>query len=421
MLVVLGVGALVRYDRFAQEAREARQLTLGGVARELATEKQTFDVVLSRLGAGAGSFGLLSEPQKALLASLFTLGDYSALDRQPQLTLAQLRAGLEELAARRGPVPEAAERAVAQVEPLGLPASTAALTGEPYLKDIGLGFLWGDRLHPGKAAHAGDAQRLAAVLDGVALGTVELALPVDAGPARVTTIDGLLDVLERSGHVLEVRDERLLANFGDLERTGRPVATPLWAATGLRDEEGEVFLPVPHAQLVLEVRGPWASGQVTFYPSLDLAGDGSGGARFRADVTADQPWCGLRVAHRYTGAEARRAVALMALMRRGLDDKVRARKLALDGYFALGVCTLAPAVVEQALTGATTLWPLTHDPALFGGDDELDRLVRALPSDGRGGPPPSAERLRGAVPFAQASLAPFPELARAATRAGIWK
>ncbi|MBX7099067.1 MAG: hypothetical protein K1X89_15255, partial [Myxococcaceae bacterium] len=388
---------------------------------ELATEKQTFDVVLSRLGAGPGAFGLLSEPQKTLLASLFSLGDDAALDRQPQLTLAQLEAGLAELAARRGPVQEPAEPRPVRTEPLGLPASGPALTGEPFLQDLGLGFLWGDRLEPRKAAHAADSSRLASVLDGLALGALVVELPADAGAGPAATLDALLDALERSGHVLEVRDERLLANFGDLERTGRPVATPLWAATGLRDQEGDVFLPVPHAQLVLEVRGPWVTGQVTFYPSLDLAGAGDGGARFRPDVTADQPWCGARVAHRYVGAEARRAVALMGLMRRELDAKVRARKLPLDGYFALGVCTLAPAVVEQALEGATTLWPLTHDPALFDGDGELDRLVRALPVDGRGGPVPQLARLKGAVPFERPETVPLPELARAAARAGIWK
>ncbi|MBX7100250.1 MAG: hypothetical protein K1X89_21215, partial [Myxococcaceae bacterium] len=117
MLVALGLGALVRYDRLVQQSRASSQLTLGGVARELATEKQTFDVVLSRLGAGPGAFGLLSEPQKTLLASLAALGDYAALDRQPQLTLAQLEAGLAELAARRGPVQEPAEPRPVRTEP----------------------------------------------------------------------------------------------------------------------------------------------------------------------------------------------------------------------------------------------------------------------------------------------------------------
>ena len=76
------------------------------------------------------------------------------------------------------------------------------------------------------------------------------------------------------------------------------------------------------------------------------------------------------------------------------------------------LCTLAPAVVEQAVTGKTTLWPLTHDPSLFDGDGELDQLVRALPHDGRDGSVPTDERLRGSIPWRTADAVPFKFLAR---------
>jgi hypothetical protein len=116
---------------------------------------------------------------------------------------------------------------------------------------------------------------------------------------------------------------------------------------------------------------------------------------------------GGRLAHRYTGDRAVEAVRLMGRLRRAAAEKVARHALPLDGYFALGVCTLAPALVEQALTGRTTLWPMTHDPALFAGDDEVDRLVRALPSDREGSPPPTAARLRGAVPWDEAESVPL--------------
>jgi hypothetical protein len=160
------------------------------------------------------------------------------------------------------------------------------------------------------------------------------------------------------------------------------------------------------------VRGPKVNADVTFYPSLDLAGDGSGGARFRADVTADQSWCGGQVAHAYVREQAVRALELMLVMRRELYAKVQAKALPLDGYFTLGVCTLAPAVVEQAIGGETTLWPLTHDPSLFDGEGELDRLVRALPHDGRDETVPSDERLRGSLPWRSSKELPYKFLAR---------
>jgi hypothetical protein len=102
----------------------------------------------------------------------------------------------------------------------------------------------------------------------------------------------------------------------------------------------------------------------------------------------------------------------MLLMRKGLDEKVHAKGLPLDGYFSLGVCTLAPAVVEQALFGRTTLWPLTHDPKYFDADTELDALVRALPFDGRDDKVPDDVRLKGALPWRTLREVPFPQLAR---------
>lgn len=83
--------------------------------------------------------------------------------------------------------------------------------------------------------------------------------------------------------------------------------------------------------------------------------------------------------------------------------------LVKDGH-TLGVCTLAPAVVEQVLTGKTTLWPLTHDPALFELDDDFDRLVRTLPHDGRGSPPPDDARLAASLPWETADGVPFRRL-----------
>ena len=57
-----------------------------------------------------------------------------------------------------------------------------------------------------------------------------------------------------------------------------------------------------------------------------------------------------------------------------------------------------------------TVWPLTHDPALFDGDGELDVVVRALPHDGRGAPVPGDDRLKASVPWATLKDVPFPHL-----------
>jgi hypothetical protein len=405
-MLVLAAGAFVRLSRLPHE--DPRWYTLSSLARELAKENQTYDVVIGALGGGADAFGLISDEQKAFMRLVFSQGKYELLDRQPQLTLKTLGQGLDVLAGKRGPTP-VNPPPEHRAEPLGVPTGKPGLTGEPFLKDIGLGLSWGDRLDPEKAARAADSQRLADVLEAVALGELDVE-----GFDMAHFPTSFVERLTAQGHQLRVVDQRLAANFGDLERRGRPVATPLWVATGRQLPDGDpLLLPVPHAQLVLIVRGPKVNADVTFYPSLDLAGDGSGGARFRADVTTDQRWTGGWVAHTYEREQAVRALELMLLMRKALDEKIAAKQLALDGYFSLGVCTLAPAVVEQALFSQTTLWPLTHDPKYFDGDGELDRLVRALPFDGReDGKPPDDARLIGALPWRTLRDVPFPTLAR---------
>jgi hypothetical protein len=405
IFALLAVGALVRIDRLSKQGakRDERFLTLGQLARDLATEKQTFEVVLGKLGAGPNSFGLIGEGELAVMRKLFELGDYEGLDAQPQLTLDDLGGALGLLASHRGPV-SFAPLAVPVHEPLGLPTGKPVPAGEPFLIELGLELKWGDRLDPEKASRGLDSARLAQVLEGLALGTLVL----EGGAA---TPAELLTRLVKEGHTAVVVDQRLAANFGDLERRGKAIATPLWVGTGRKTATGEELrLPVPHAQLLLQVRGPTVNADVTLYPALDLTGDGGGGLRFRADLTKDQPWCGGRIAHRYENADALKAVEWMTVLRRGWEAKVRGKSLPLDGYFALGVCTLAPAVIEQALTGKTTLWPLTHDPALFDSDDALDRLVRALPHDGRGAAAADDARLSASIPWARVEEVPFEHL-----------
>lgn len=397
--VILAAGFILRLSRLPNLNIDARWYTLGSLARELAQEKQTYDVV-------ANALGIITEEHKSFLRAVFSRGEYEVLDQQPQLTLPMLAQALEVLASKQQP-PSAEAPLEHRTEPLGLPTGKPGLTGEPYLKGLTLDFTWGDHLDPARAARAADSQRLADVLEGVATG----ALAVEGfDMARFPA--SFVETLTAQGHTVEVVDQRLAANFGDLERRGKPVATPLWVITGRRVESEPLMLPVPHAQLVLRIKGPKVNADVTFYPSLDLGGGGAGGARFRADVTADQPWTGGWLAHTYTKEQGVRALELMLLMRKELAAKALANKLPLDGYFALGVCTMAPAVVEQALFSKTTLWPLTHDPALFQGDGELDQLVRALPHDGRDDSVPGDERLKGSLPWQAANDVPFKFLAR---------
>ncbi|MBI5368245.1 MAG: hypothetical protein HZA54_14515 [Planctomycetes bacterium] len=394
-------------------------MTLGELARELSNDPAAFDDLLNRVGGGGTAVGNLSAEDRTKLRALFNSQDFAALDRQPLTNLDNLALGIDGLGARRGR-PEAAPPAngsgtspvTPAVEALGIPTNTPPLTGEPFLQPMGHGMMHGDHLDPDKARRYGDSKRLADVMERLALNQPgEPAFKVTYNGGTYTTTDGLIRALQRSGHTVVVEDQRYLANFGDLEKDGRAVATPVWADTGRRDAAGNpVVIPVPHAHLAVTVRGPEVNGDVTLFSGLDVAGNGGGGMHFRADASADAPWVGGKVANTYTGKDAVKAVRLMGLLRRSADEKVREHRLPLEGYHALGVCTMTPALVEKALRGKTTIWPLTHNTALFTGDGEIDRLVRSLPTDGHGSPPPSNERILGSIPWAKTDDIPFPSL-----------
>jgi hypothetical protein len=396
--------------------RDSRFITLGELGRELANDPGTYDLILDKLGNGRTGYGLVGTAEKLALKRLFAAADYEALDRHPVTTLQELKLGLGVLASQRAPSSadagaEAAADSPPVREALGVPTGLPGPTGEPYLDSIGVGLLHGDHLDLEKSKRFKDSERFAAVLNRLTLNVPGQSpkYEVTVGDQAIGSLDALLQALAKAGNAVTVRDERFLANFGDLEWKGHSVATPLWVDTGRRLAGGEkLVLPVPHEQLTLSVRGALQM-DATFYNSLDLTGEGDGGTLFRADVTGDQPWVGGRVFHVYAGEQALQVAHLMGALRRVADEKVRQRKLPLDGYFALGVCTMAPALAEQAVFGKTTAWPLTHDAALFDSDSEIDRLVRALPFDA-GDKGPENERVLASVPWAEVKDVPLPWL-----------
>ncbi|MBI3269725.1 MAG: hypothetical protein HYZ53_11935 [Planctomycetes bacterium] len=400
--------------------------TLGDLARDLSHEPGAFEAALERLGGGTTAVGSLSPEAREKIRALAASGDYRALDRQPRLTLEELGVAIRGMGARRGPSPETPLPAPGTrvIENLGIPTHAVPPTGEPYLKEMGYGLAHGDRIDPERAARFGDSERLATVLDRLSMNRPgePAAFSVRYRGENFRTPEGLIRAFQRHGHTVTIQDERMAANFGDLWKDGKPVATPLWVRTGRKVGDGtddELVLPVPHAHLAVKVRGPEVNADTTLYNGLDLAGTGGGGTRFRADLTSDQPWVGGRVANTYEGKDAVKAMRLMGQLRRTTDEKVRANHLPLDGYHALGVCTLTPAILEKALRGRTTLWPLTQDPSLFQGDGEIDRIVRSLPVDGRGGPPATDDRLLGALPWSDRASIPFGEVGSALDRLGV--
>jgi hypothetical protein len=100
------------------------------------------------------------------------------------------------------------------------------------------------------------------------------------------------------------------------------------------------------------------------------------------------------------------------------------RTLPFGGYFTLGVCNDANALIELAMQGETSLYPLTRDPTLFPADTEVGRLARRAPVDGRAGEPTDVRRVLATLPVNDLVDLPLPglrrdlEAVRAAYRAG---
>ena len=383
-------------------AQGEKAMTLSELAVELKKTPGALDALLSRAEGFAGI--PLSAADRAKLKALAESSDPRALDTQPRVTVAQLDAAIDAWASQQTPPAGPAVEPAKGTQELGIPSGVVAPEGDPFMKDIGFGMTTGSRLDPAKRSQFGDSKRLAEVMEGLALGNLTITYKGE----KIRTPAGLVAALKRSGHEVKMLDRRRCANFAGLEMNGRPVAAPVWMKTGRKIEpDGELVLPSVHAELVLVVTGPDVNASVTFFNGVDTSGKGEGGVRFRPDVMKSPEWCGSRVEHVYEGNDVLKAMRLMQRFRKDAEKIVEENKLPANGYWALGVCVTAPALVEKALTGKTTLWPLVQDPKLFEGTS-MERLVADLPDD-RSGVAPD-ERLLGTVPWTDTSKIFFPEL-----------
>jgi hypothetical protein len=178
-------------------------------------------------------------------------------------------------------------------------------------------------------------------------------------------------------------------------------------------------VPVAHSQHEVRVDGPLVKAVLSFYFGID------GKTEFRAIVTRDQSWTLGRVARVYRGDQVLEVIRLAGAIIATYDAVQAAHPgLPFGGYFALGVCNDANAMIELALQGETSLYPLTRDPTLFPVDTEVGKLARRLPVDGRPGDPTDVRRVLATLPVDDVAALPLPDLRRdleavsAAYRAG---
>lgn len=325
-----------------------------------------------------------------------------------------------------------------QTVSLNVASQLPGFTTEGIVSDLGAGVTRGDGPNPQLAPQHAESQRLADVLNRLAMNKLEPTKPFNVSPEGITgnilgevTMKGgvaqavnesryqspgdLISALFHSGHTVTVTDSRYFANFGHLHYKGHDVMMPFWINTqiavphtgGLFTRSRPLLVPVSHAEYEWHIRGPRINADVSWYFGID------GKAEWRTMDTLDQAWVLKRDAHTYTGEAAIEVTRLTGLFTVAyMHQHAKRPDLPFGGYYALGVCQDGVSAVEHKMTGRVTLFPNTADSSLFDDprDAEVNALIAAIPKD-RAGARPGPERVFGSLPTENFDAITVPGLA----------
>ncbi len=407
---------------------------LSTMMRELSAQPGFTDALLGRLdGQRPGKKGpalltpdLVRELRKRVLGS-----DWQGLDRFPGWTMREINPTVrlaDHFAGKNpqlgglsavhpgSPAPPLADREARvfldvgayaldreRTADLNTPSPLPGFSEQGIVSPLGMDVVRGDGPNDLASEHAA-SQRLADVLNRLSANQLAGVKPFTATlrGRTATTPEELIAALTATGHNVAVHDARYFANFGHLHYKGQDVMMPFWVNTGIAvPGSGGLFhrprpllVPVSHAELEWEIRGPIVTADVSHYFGVD------GKAEWRTMDTLDQGWVLRRYAHTYTGSEALEVTRLINRITVAyMHQHARRPTLPFGGYYTLGVCQDPVSAIEKKLTGRTTLFPNTGDAALFDDpeDAEVNALFAAIPKD-RAGAKPQPERVFGSLP-----------------------
>jgi hypothetical protein len=296
----------------------------------------------------------------------------------------------------------------AETVSLDEPSTLPGLSNEALVTELGAGVVRGDVANPKLAPMHPASQRLADVLNRLAMNRKESAGTVTAevGGKTATTPQELVQALMATGHSVVVADARYFANFGHFHFKGQDVMMPFFVNSqiAIPGTKRSLLVPVSHAEYEWQIRGPKVNADVSWYFGID------GKAEFRTMDTLDQSWVLGRHAHEYRDADAVEVTRLVGLMVVAyVHQHLRRPELPFGGYYPLGVCQDGVAAIEKKMTGHDTLFPNTADGALFDDprDAEVNEMILAIPKDRNGGAP-SPERVFGSLPVTDFKLITIP-------------
>ena len=155
-----------------------------------------------------------------------------------------------------------------------------------------------------------------------------------------------------------------MANFAALHAKGpdgtlRDVPAPLMVRTGVKDAQGqEAVVPAVHSELVIRVspgpdaKEPKVEAACKWYQGVSATGF------FPADLFETPAWAGASVPDRFSGKEALKAVRMAGILSDVINHAAEDLGLQASGYGVTGVCNDSVAIIQHALTGRTTAYPL---------------------------------------------------------------
>ena len=346
----------------------------------------------------------------------------AALTNALEVTPEQMQAGIGALnqAYRAGKVknPEPRKDLLPQKFDLSTLDSLDLPRPKSELKELAPGLFSGDVASTASDARVKQNRVMAEVFQRLARNPTAAAdqkFEVTFNGKAYSRMEDFLGALDKAGYDVTVRFDSRVANFAALKTavpgTNPPqlvdVPAPLTVKTGIKDGSGkEAVVPAAHSEMMVFIKaGPNAQG-----PKLDATTryyqGTSGTGFFPADVHAEPEWLGRASSPTLSGNDALKAVKLAGAFTDVVEDAARRLDLYADGYGITGVCNDSVAVVQQAVTGNATQYPLLmNDDVLLGelkkrlsdGDRTGDAMYRSLkkaitdlPSDTR--PNPSAQR-----------------------------
>lgn len=259
-----------------------------------------------------------------------------------------------------------------------------------HLGNGGLTMLAGSHQREINAVAASLFNRLASnsllgLIDGSGAPRERFVVKVDKSKDEVVdivSVEGLLEVLQASGHVINIKLSSNLTSFGvgmcvrddpwtvgDKPRwTQIPIVYPLLTGMFCKDALGndsEATTLMAHAALYLTINGPLLSCSLEWCLSI------AGFTGWLPRNGVDRPWqlssANLHSSGILDSADKLIEVARLTTTSAAVLNVAATRgQMMLGGYGFLGVCIDSVAAIQKALTGNCTLYPL-----ILGGDAKM--------------------------------------------------